>query len=75
MGWFYIYKNNGELWGFGVIGRTISCRPKSTNTKYNEYNDINGDDLGGINSVDNISEANTLRIVGNIKQMYLHLMV
>ena len=62
---FISIKNNGELWGFGGNWKgQLAVDPNQQIQNTMNTIDINGDDLGGINSVDNISEANTLRIVG-----------
>ena len=60
---FISIKNNGELWGFGGNWKgQLAVDPNQQIQNTMNTIDINGDDLGGINSVDNISEANTLRL-------------
>ena len=64
-GGFISIKNNGELWGFGGNWKgqlAISPNTQSQNTA--NTIDINEDGLGGINSIDNISEVSTLRFSG-----------
>ena len=65
---FISIKNNGELWGFGGNWNgQLAIDPNQQIQNTVNTIDINGDGLGGINSVDNISVANTLRILGIIK--------
>ncbi len=62
---FIAIQKNGELWGFG--GNWQGQLARSPNTQIqNTMNtiDIDNDGLGGIHSVDNISESNALRIEG-----------
>tara|TARA_B110000967_G_C18897995_1_gene572222 strand:+ start:721 stop:5196 length:4476 start_codon:yes stop_codon:yes gene_type:complete len=63
---FISIKNNGELWGFGGNWRgQLATDPNEQKQNTMNTIDINGDGLGGINNVDNISEANALRVQGN----------
>jgi alpha-tubulin suppressor-like RCC1 family protein len=62
---FISIKNNGELWGFGGNWKGqlgIDGGKQSENTR--NTIDLNGDGLGGINNIDNISDANILRAQG-----------
>ena len=62
---FISIKKNGELWGFGGNWQGQLARSPNTQIK-NTMNimDTNNDGAGGIHSVDNISESNSLRIEG-----------
>ena len=62
---FIAIQKNGELWGFGGNWQGQLARSPNTQIK-NTMNtiDIDNDGLGGIHSVDNISESNALRIEG-----------
>ena len=64
-GGFISIKNNGELWGFGGNWKGQLARSPDVQWQ-NTVNtiDINEDGLGGINSIDNISEANASRFSG-----------
>ncbi|MDB4064857.1 Ig-like domain-containing protein, partial [Flavobacteriaceae bacterium] len=63
---FISIKNNGELWGFGGNWKgQLAIDPGEQITNTMNTIDVNDDGLGGINNVDNISEANTLRVQGN----------
>tara|TARA_B110000211_G_scaffold41852_1_gene43494 strand:+ start:593 stop:5065 length:4473 start_codon:yes stop_codon:yes gene_type:complete len=63
---FISIKNNGELWGFGGNWNgQLATDPGEQITNTMNTIDVNDDGLGGINNVDNISEANTLRVQGN----------
>ena len=65
-GGFISIKNNGELWGFGGNWKgQLAIDPNEQIQNTTNTIDVNNDGLGGINNVDNISEANTLRVQGD----------
>ena len=65
-GGFISIKNNGELWGFGGNWKgQLAIDPSEQIQNTMNTIDVNDDGFGGINNVDNISEANTLRVQGN----------
>lgn len=58
-------KNNGELWGFGANwAGQLGLEPQQQIDLTRNTIDLNGDGLGGINSVDNISAADPNRASG-----------
>ena len=62
---FISIKNNGELWGFGGNWNgQLGIGPDQQFQKTTNTIDVNEDGLGGINSIDNISEVSTLRFSG-----------
>ena len=62
---FISIKKNGELWGFGGNWNGQLARNPNTQMQNTMHTvDINNDGFGGINSVDNISEANVSRFSG-----------
>ena len=58
-------KNNGELWGFGAnwVGQ-LGIGPQQQVEITRNTIDLNGDGLGGINSVNNVSAADANRSIG-----------
>ena len=64
-GGFISIKNNGELWGFGGNWKgQLGIGPNQQIQKTMNTIDVNEDGLGGINNIDNISDANILRAQG-----------
>jgi alpha-tubulin suppressor-like RCC1 family protein len=63
---FISIKNNGELWGFGGNWKgQLGISPSEQNKNTRNTIDLNGDNLGGINQVYNISQADPLRVSGD----------
>ena len=58
-------KNNGELWGFGAnwVGQ-LGIGPQQQVEITRNTIDLNGDGLGGINGVNNVSAADANRSIG-----------
>ena len=56
-------KNNGELWGFGAnwVGQ-LGIGPQQQVEITRNTIDLNGDGLGGINSVNNVSAADAFAV-------------
>jgi alpha-tubulin suppressor-like RCC1 family protein len=62
---FISIKNNGELWGFGGNWKgQLGVNPDEQFQNTMNTIDVNEDGLGGINNIDNISDANILRAQG-----------
>ena len=63
---FISIKNNGELWGFGGNWKgQLAIGPDEQNRNTRNTIDVDGDNLGGINQVYNISPADPLKVSGD----------